>query len=108
MMQSDAALDEFLGAILLVASHDSERGASAHAVERVLVANHRLHAEKRQQLFIERKAGLEVGHREHHMRDPVDFHLRTSFDASGLPSSRLKRDECTDEQTAIHQSLLIV
>src|SRR5713226_9398724 len=74
VMQADAPLLEFLRAMCVVASDDAYRGSSAHAVERLIVANHRLESEIDEQLFVEWKARLEVADREHHMRNAVYFH----------------------------------
>src|SRR5215471_8786129 len=78
VMKSYAALRERFATIAVVSSYDSQRGASANAIERVVVLDHRFHAQKRQQLFVEGQACLEVADRKHHMRHPVDFHHSSS------------------------------
>ncbi len=53
---------------------DPDRGAAADAVERRLGIDDGLHAEKRQQLAIERAGAFEIRCGQKNMRDAVDLH----------------------------------
>src|ERR1700722_20215521 len=53
MMQADATLRESGSGVFGRGPTDTERGASADAVEEFIAVDHRLQAEKRQQLAVE-------------------------------------------------------
>src|SRR6476646_632052 len=74
MMQTDALLFE-RGAFMLGGRRaDADRGTAANAVIGRLGVDHRLQAEKRQQLKIKFAGPSKIRGGEENMRDAVDFH----------------------------------
>ncbi len=74
-MQADAILLERSSCMLGGRRVDPDRGAPADAVKACVAVDHRLHAEKRQQLAVELARAFEIRRGQKNMRDAVDFDL---------------------------------
>ena len=74
MVQADAILLEGRPRVLRRRRADRERGTAADAIIDLVGVDDGLHAEKRQQLAIERAGAFEIRCGQKNMRDAVDFH----------------------------------
>src|SRR6266700_766145 len=74
MMQADALLLEGCAGMFRRGCADADRGAAADAIEGGVGIDDGRHAEKWQELAIERARALEIRRGEKNMRDAVDLH----------------------------------
>src|SRR5208282_3222395 len=89
VMEPDSALYEAPAAVFRFGRYNSDRGASADVVVKLLALHHRLQPQERHQLLVEGDADLEVVHGQYDVRDAVDFHHFTIMAALGCTCPRI-------------------
>ena len=74
VVQPNPELDEALALVALFGPHDADRRPPTDTVKPPILLDDRAHPQEREELLIERQAGVEPADRQHDVSDAVHFH----------------------------------